>query len=113
MVADNPILNGPYEEPRRHYATDRILPVLNYYNRTGSTAYVHGSTTREVFATTKSHMNLVVADTKSWEQIAAKTLEEIDAVQSYVKNAFLGFSIPYVAAGKDREYLIGCLPRKA
>ncbi len=85
-------------------STDRILPVLNYYNRTGSTAYVHGSTTREVYATTKSHVNCVVADTKSWEQIAAKTLEEIDAVQSYVKNAFLGFSIPYVAEGKDREY---------
>jgi len=22
MVVDNPILNSPYEEPRRHYATD-------------------------------------------------------------------------------------------
>jgi type III restriction enzyme len=22
MVADTPILNSPYEEPRRHYATD-------------------------------------------------------------------------------------------
>lgn len=86
--------------------TDRILPVLNYYNRTGSSAYVHGRTTREVFATTKSHVNFVVADTKSWEQIAAKTLEELPAVDSYVKNAFLGFAIPYVGAeGKDREYL--------
>lgn len=85
--------------------TDRILPVLNYYNRTGSSAFVRGSTTRDVFETTKSHVNRVVADTKSWEQIAAKTFEELPEVESYVKNAFLGFVIPYVAEGKDRQYL--------
>jgi type III restriction enzyme len=85
-------------------ATDLILPVLNHYNKTGSSAYVSGHTSRPVFATTKSHVNFVVADTKSWEQIAAKTLEEIEAVTSYVKNAFLGFSVPYVVEGKDREY---------
>ena len=64
-----------------------------------------GRTSREVYETRKSHVNYVVADTESWEQIAAKTLEEIKAVESYVKNAFLGFSIPYVGAdGKDRQY---------
>lgn len=85
--------------------TDRILPVLNFYNKFGSTAYVNGHTSREVYATRKSHVNYVVADTDSWEQIAAKTLEEIKAVESYVKNAFLGFAIPYVAAdGKDQQY---------
>lgn len=86
-------------------ATDRILPVLNFYNKFGSTAYVNSHTSREVYETNKSHVNYVVADTESWEQIAAKTLEEIATVESYVKNAFLGFAIPCVGAdGKDRQY---------
>lgn len=85
-------------------ATDKILPVLNFYNKFGSTRYVNGHTAREVYETKKSHVNYVVADTESWEQIAAKTLEEIKAVESYVKNAFLGFSIPCVADGKDHLY---------
>ncbi len=84
--------------------TDKILPVLNFYNKSGSTSYVSGYTSREVYPTKKSHVNYVVADTETWEQIAAKTLEELDFVQSYVKNAFLGFAIPYVAEGKDRQY---------
>jgi len=86
-------------------STARILPVLNFYNKFGSTKYVHGNTTKPVFVTTKSHVNYVVADTESWEQIAAKTLEELDAVKCYVKNAFLGFAIPYPANGKeDNQY---------
>lgn len=79
----------------------RILPVLNFYNKFGSTKYVHGNTIKPVFETTKSHVNFVVADTESWEQICAKTLEELDEVKAYVKNAFLGFSIPYAANGKE------------
>lgn len=88
-------------------STDLIMPILNYYNPIGSTKYVHGSTSKEVYETTHSHVNYVVADTQSWEQIAAKTLEELveeDLVLSYVKNAFLGFSIPYVKEGEDKLY---------
>jgi type III restriction enzyme len=59
-----------------------------------------------VFETTKSHVNRVVADTDRWEQIAARTLEKLTAVESYVKNAFLGCEVPYVdAAGIERRYL--------
>jgi type III restriction enzyme len=83
--------------------TDKILPVFNYYNKFGSTKYVQGNTSREVFKTTKSHVNFVVADTESWEQIAAKTLEEMPEVISYVKNAFLGFAIPYVPGEGDNQ----------
>jgi type III restriction enzyme len=90
-----------YAEQR---STDRILPVFNFYNKFGSTKYVIGNTSRPVFPTKKSHVNYVVADTQSWEQIAAKTLEELDEVKSYVKNAFLGFIIPYVGEGKDKQY---------
>jgi len=83
-----------------------VMPLLNHHNPRGSSAYVHGSTTKEVFKTTKSHVNLMVADTDHWEQVAAKTFEQHPLVESYVKNAFLGFEVPYVdAAGTERRYL--------
>jgi len=95
------IMRGIYAQSQ---STDTILPVFNFYNKFGSTKYVNGNTSREVYPTVKSHVNFVVADTESWEQIAAKTLEEMDEVQSYVKNAFLGFVVPYVNGETDREY---------
>jgi type III restriction enzyme len=83
-----------------------IVPLLNRFNPSGSTSRVHAATSKPVFGTKKSHVNLVVADTDSWEQIAAKTFEQIDAVESYVKNAFLGFEVPYVdKTGTERRYL--------
>jgi type III restriction enzyme len=83
-----------------------IIPLLNRYNPQGTSAHVRASTAKPVYATKKSHVNLVVADTDSWEQIAAKTFEQMDAVQSYVKNAFLGFEVPYVdKQGTERKYL--------
>jgi len=83
---------------------DRILPILNHYNKLGSTRTVFGHTAKPTYPTQKSHINLVVADTDTWEQIAAKTLEQMEVVESYVKNAFLGFSIPYTADGRERQY---------
>lgn len=84
---------------------ERVLPLFNRYQPEGSTRHVHGQTAKKTFPTKKSHINLVVADTDTWEQIAAKTLEKLSTVESYVKNAFLGFSIPYVQAGKERHYV--------
>jgi type III restriction enzyme len=104
-----------FEEPKKmvdHIArginphintTEHVRPVFNYYNKFGSTKYVNGNTTKEVFATQKSHINYVVMDSE-WEGIAAKTLEELPQVISYVKNQFLGFAIPYVKEGKDKNY---------
>jgi type III restriction enzyme len=96
--------------------TDKIIPVLNYYNQFGSTKYVNGNTTKEVFETTKSHVNYVVADTDAWEQICSKTLEELQSVQSYVKNAFLGFTIPYISGGKEKlyypDFIARCITKK-
>lgn len=80
-----------------------IRPAFNYYNRFGSTKYVSGNTTKDTWPTSKSHVNAVVMDS-GWEAIAAKTLEEIPEVVSYVKNQFLGFTIPYVKDGKDKLY---------
>jgi type III restriction enzyme len=82
---------------------DFIRPVFNYYNKFSSTKYVNGNTVKDVYPTEKSHVNYVVMDS-DWEGICAKTLEEIDTVESYVKNQFLGFAIPYTKDGKDRQY---------
>lgn len=80
-----------------------IRPVFNYYNKFNSTKHVNGNTIKEVYSTKKSHINYVVMDS-GWEGIAAKTLEELKQVQSYVKNQFLGLTIPYVKDGKDKQY---------
>lgn len=82
---------------------EHIRPVFNYYNKFSSTKYVNGNTIKDVYATQKSHVNYVVMDS-DWEGIAAKTLEELPQVISYVKNQFLGFAIPYVKEGKDKNY---------
>lgn len=95
------IMLGIHAEQRKH---DKIMPIFNYYNKFGSTRYVSGNTSKPVYKTKRSHVNYVVADTESWEQIATKTLEEMDEVVCYVKNSFLGFTIPYTALGKDRQY---------
>ena len=83
----------------------QITGILNYYNPEISTCYVHGFTTKPVYPTEKSHVNYVVADTDSWEQIAAKTLEEIDEVKHYVKNHFLGFNIPYMYDDEEKNFV--------
>ena len=90
----------------------RIVPIINRYSPEGSTRFVHGATSKDVFPTKKSHVNLVVADTDTWEQIAAKTFERLPQIESYVKNAFLGFEIPYVdKQGTDRRYVPDYLAR--
>lgn len=80
-----------------------ITGILNYYNPEGSTRYVHGFTTKPVYPTTKSHVNYVVADTDTWEQIAAKTFEELPEVICYVKNHFLDFTIPYMWLDEEKK----------
>ena len=89
--------------PERN-TTEFIRPVFNYYNKFGSTKYVHGYTTKDVYQTKHSHVNLVAVDS-GWEAKAAKAFEELHPqVLSYVKNQFLDFKIPYVKDGKDRDY---------
>ena len=61
-----------------------------------------GHTTRKTVPTKKSHVNVVVADTDSWEQLTAKALDEMKEVESYVKNAYLQFCVPYVKEGRNR-----------
>lgn len=91
-------------------SSEFIRPKLNYYNPFSSTRYVNGNTVKDVYPTEKSHINYVVMDS-DWEGICAKTLEELEAVECYVKNQFLGFAIPYTKDGKDRQYFTDFIAR--
>jgi type III restriction enzyme len=70
----------------------------------GTTADVDFWTSRSAPTVERSHLNRVVADTKRWEQSAAYFLDRHDDVGSFVKNAGLGFAIPYLHDGQAREY---------
>ena len=81
----------------RPTVTAVLKPILRPYDTVGSTRYVDFDTTRPVYdhAPDKCHISHVVADTESWEQKLAQTLEDMDEVVRYVKNQNLGFTIPY------------------
>lgn len=81
------------------------LPVYEPTRGPGSTEDVDFWTSREVFEVHKSHLNYVVADTKKWEQSAAFQIDKSPAVQAFVKNASLGFAIPYLHNGQMHDYL--------
>jgi len=87
-----------------------LKPILEPYNTTGSTQYVDFDTTRPVYATDARfcHVSHVVADTGSWEQKMAETIEELadeGRVISYVKNHNVGFFIPYTLNGEEHKYI--------
>lgn len=86
--------------------TATLKPVLRPYDTLGSTRYVDFDTTRPVFATRedKCHISHVVADTQSWEQKLAQTLEDMPEVARYAKNHNLGFTIPYTINGEEHHY---------
>jgi type III restriction enzyme len=71
----------------------------------GTTADVDFWTTKPVFEVARSHLNYVVADTKTWEQSAAYYIDTHDAVVAFVKNQGLGFGIPYLHDGQPHEYI--------
>ena len=83
-----------------------LKPILRPYDTLGSTRYVDFDTTKPTYPTrdAKSHVSHIVADTFSWEQKLAQTLEDMDEVICYVKNQSLGFRIPYTIDGEERNY---------
>jgi len=84
-----------------------LKPILFPYDTVGSTRYVDFDTTRPTYRTRedKCHVSHVVADTESWEQKLAQTLEEMDEVICYVKNQNLGFQIPYTINAEQSNYV--------
>jgi type III restriction enzyme len=83
-----------------------LKPILYPYDTEGSTLYVDFDTTRAVYQTNpaKCHISHVVADTESWDQKMAQALESIPEVRMYFKNDHVGFTIPYVLNGEQRNY---------
>jgi type III restriction enzyme len=71
----------------------------------GSTAEVDFWTSREPREVVRSHLNYVVPDTKKWEQTAAYYIDNHPATAAFVKNAGLGFSIPYLNNGQMHDYV--------
>lgn len=71
----------------------------------GSTADVDYWTTKEVREVLRSHVNYVVADTRVWEQSAAYVFDTHPLVDAFVKNAGLGFAIPYLHNGRPHDYV--------
>ena len=90
-----------------------LKPILRPYDTFGSTRYVDFDTARPVYTTNlyKCHVSHVVADTDSWEQKMAQTLEDMNEVVCYVKNHNLGFPIPYTFNGEQKNYLPDFLVR--
>ena len=85
----------------------RVLAVLDPYNPVGSTSAVNYRTARRDLWQTdekKSPVNLVVCDS-SWERAFCRVVEAHPRVEAYVKNAGLGFEVPYRLAGEARRYL--------
>lgn len=71
----------------------------------GSTAEVDFWSSRDVREVVKSHLNYIVADTKQWEQSAAYYIDRHPTVRAFVKNAGLGFAIPYFHNGQIHDYV--------
>jgi type III restriction enzyme len=81
--------------------------------RVGSTAQIDAWTSKPVIEVVKSHVNLMVAHTNSWEQQVAQKLDRHAGVQAFVKNEFLEFAIPYIDNGQDHDYYPDFLVRLA
>jgi type III restriction enzyme len=81
------------------------IPLYEQTRREGSTADVDYWTSREAVPVMRSHVNFVVPDTKRWEQSAAYYIDKHNAVHSFVKNAGLGFAIPYLHNGQGHDYM--------
>lgn len=71
----------------------------------GSTADVDSWTSKEVREVVRCHLNYIVPDTKKWEQSAAYYIDKHPATAAFVKNAGLGFSIPYLHNGQMHDYV--------
>ena len=71
----------------------------------GSTSEVDFWTSREPREVLHSHVNYVVPDTQKWEQSAAYFIDKHPATAAFVKNAGLGFAIPYLHNGQMHDYM--------
>ena len=86
----------------------RIRPILRTFDPVGSTAEVDFESRKAVVETYRSEVSHVVLDGKggnTWEAELAETCESLEEVAGYVKNDHIGFTIPYIHAGRAHDYL--------
>jgi type III restriction enzyme len=89
-----------------HSEQKLLRPIMRPYDPVGSTRYVDFDTVLPTWTTdpAKCHVSHVVADTGTWEQKVAQSLEEMPEVLYYVKNQNMGFYIPYIINGEEHNY---------
>jgi type III restriction enzyme len=81
------------------------IPRYETHRGLGSTEDVNLWTSKPVREILHSHLNYVVADTHQWEQAAAYIIDNHPATAAFVKNAGLGFAVPYIHNGQSHDYL--------
>jgi type III restriction enzyme len=73
-------------------------------DRPCATADISHFTGKQVREAMRSHVNLVIVDSV-WEARAAELMDSHPAIDTYIKNDGLNFTIPYLHNGKPSEYL--------
>jgi type III restriction enzyme len=107
----NPFYSWAIERLVQHIVSAQVegeapeLPRFELQRPEGSTADVDYWTSKNVRETRKSHVNYLVADTTKWEQQAGYYIENHKSAEAYVKNAGLGFTIPYLHDGQTHDYV--------
>lgn len=82
----------------------KLLPVLNSFQPSTSTANVSYQTTRPVEDLTKSHLNRAMIQSE-WERRAIEIMEELDCVECFTPNdRQIGLIIPYEYEGHRHNY---------
>ena len=81
------------------------VPIFESHRGPGSTEDVDYWTKREPREAIHCHLNYVVPDTERWEQCAAFHIDRHPATAAFVKNAGLGFAIPYFHNGQSHDYI--------
>jgi type III restriction enzyme len=87
------------------------LPRYEKNRTSGTTADIDFWTSKDAYEVENSHLNFVVADTLRWEQSAAFRIDRHPKVFSFVKNAGLGFAVPYLHGGMVHDYVPDFLVR--
>lgn len=83
---------------------NRVLAMLDPYNREGSTRHVGFNTSQDRYETgAKCHVNYAIADS-DWELEFCRVADAHPRVLAWVKNHNLGFEVPYRAGGEARRY---------
>ena len=110
-IALSPYYGWLVEIITEHIHPDTIAgetPEVPLYEKTrgaGSTAEVDFWTSKDPKEVLHCHLNYVIPDTKKWEQQAAYYLDKHPMVDAFVKNAGLGFAIPYLHNGQPHDYM--------